>query len=57
MILELIDEIVTCFAIAIEEIQVQEAEVTRRINPPVCREDDEAELAPLTEIDLDEIPF
>lgn len=57
MITKLIDEIVACFAIAIEEIEIQDSEVTQRINPPCCKEDDEAEMVPLFEIDYDEIPF
>lgn len=56
MIIRLIDEIIACFATAIEEIEIQSSEVTQRINPPCCEEDDEAEMIPLFE-DYDEIPF
>ncbi len=59
MIIELLDEIMTCFANVIDEIQ-NSSQI--EISPPVCLEDDEAELLPLFENDfdvdyLDEIPF
>ncbi len=59
MIIELLDEIMTCFANVIDEIQNSNQ---IEISPPVCLEDDEAELLPLFENDfnidyLDEIPF
>ncbi len=59
MFLELLDEIMTCFATVIDEVQ-SSSQV--KINPPVCLEDDEAEMLPLFESDfnvdyLDEIPF
>jgi hypothetical protein len=54
MFLKLIDEIVNCFGAAIAEIQNQESTV--EISPPICKEDDEAELVPLFD-DYDDIPF
>lgn len=59
MILSLIDEIINCFGTVIEDIQ--NSNVTE-ISPPVCKEDDEAEMMPLFENDfdinyLDEVPF
>lgn len=59
MILSLIDEIINCFGIVIEDIQNPNV---IEISPPVCKEDDEAEMMPLFEngfdvSHLDEVPF
>lgn len=59
MFLKLIDEIITCFGTVIEDIQDS---TVIEISPPVCEEDDEAEMMPLFENDfeinyLDEVPF
>ncbi len=59
MLLELVNEIMNCFATVIEEVQ-NSSQI--EISPPVCLEDDEAEMMPLFEKDfdidyLDEIPF
>lgn len=55
--IRLIDEIMNCFKIAIDEIENQNSS-SMTISPPVSREDDEAEMLPLFESDyLDEIPF
>lgn len=59
MIVELLDEIMTCFANVIDEIQ-NSSQI--EISPPVCLEDDEAELFSLFENEfdddyLDDIPF
>ncbi len=58
MFLELIDEIIGCFEVAIANVE----EVSfLQISPPTCLEDDEAEMFPLVEneyeFDYDDIPF
>ncbi len=66
MLLSLVDEIITCFGTAINEVFNQSSP---EISPPVCLEDDEAELAPIDsmgwsmkmeshpDINYDEVPF
>lgn len=59
MFLKLVDEIITCFGAAIDSVQKSEL---IEISPPVCKEDDEAEMMPLFEDSfdinyLDEVPF
>lgn len=64
--IELLDELMKCFSTALEGISKPEIE----IQPPVSKEDDEAELEPIypetvyslytprvDSVDLDEVPF
>lgn len=61
--IQLIDEIMQCFATAIAEVNSS----TTQVNPPLTQEDDEAELEPINPVsnqfdylnglNYDEIPF
>jgi hypothetical protein len=58
MLIELIDRIVSHFEVVINKPE----KASSRINPPICKEDDDAEMTPLLQGDfdidyLDEIPF
>lgn len=54
MLFEIIERIVNHFEAAIETVEKPSISI---INPPLTREDDEAEMMPLFEDDYDEIPF